>query len=145
MNADRLTPEQRSEHMRRIRGKGAKSTESIVRAALQVEEAPAWAEHSSDIIGRPDFYFPSIRLAIFVDGCFWHGCPECRRNTPNTRTEFWTKKIEANRRRDRLVTRSLRAEGIHVMRIWEHSLTSQAWRSRLRAMITRCMALEGSM
>jgi len=145
MNTDRLTRQQRSEHMRGIRGKGAKSTESVVRAVLQAESVPAWVEHSNEVEGHPDFYFPAIRLAVFVDGCFWHGCPECRRNTPHTRTSFWTEKIGANRRRDRRVNQTLRAAGVHVMRIWEHSLTGRTWRSRLRAMISRCenLASEG--
>lgn len=71
---------------------------------------------------RPDFIFPKVRLALFVDGCFWHGCP--RHGTqPKGNAVFWRNKISRNQARDRLVTRTLRRAGWRVLRIWEHELT----------------------
>lgn len=70
---------------------------------------------------RPDFVFPRLKLALFVDGCFWHACPwHCRRPAGNR--AFWRAKLARNQTRDRLVTRTLRKAGWRVLRIWEHSL-----------------------
>jgi len=73
-------------------------------------------------VGKPDFVFPDQRLAVFVDGCFWHGCPLHGTN-PATNREFWSEKITRNRQRDREVNRALRALGWRILRIWEHELT----------------------
>ena len=66
--------------------------------------------------------FRKERVLIFVDGCFWHGCPK-HSNMPATNREFWERKFAANKMRDRLVTRALRQRGWRVLRIWEHELT----------------------
>jgi DNA mismatch endonuclease (patch repair protein) len=70
---------------------------------------------------RPDFVFTRLKLAVFVDGCFWHGCP-LHATQPKQNAEFWRLKIAANQARDRLVTRTLRARGWRVLRLWEHAL-----------------------
>ena len=70
---------------------------------------------------RPDFVFPKLKLAVFVDGCFWHDCPK-HATKPKNNAAFWRKKFAANKSRDRLVTRTLRATGWRVLRLWEHSL-----------------------
>ncbi len=78
--------------------------------------------------GRPDFAFPARRVAVFVYGCFWHGCP--RHGTlPKSNARFWREKIARNRERDREVNRELRRRGWRVLRIWEHELrrTTEAW------------------
>ena len=72
-------------------------------------------------LDKPDFVFRSHRLAVFVDGCFWNGCP-VHGAQPKTNAAFWRKKIATNRTRDRLVSRTLRARGWRVLRIWEHEL-----------------------
>jgi DNA mismatch endonuclease (patch repair protein) len=72
---------------------------------------------------RPDFVFRTQRLAVFVDGCFWHGCPR-HATWPRQNAKFWREKILRNRTRDRLVTRTLRAHGWTVLRLWEHELPS---------------------
>ena len=71
--------------------------------------------------GRPDFVFPRQRLAVFVDGCFWHGCPT-HATWPKQNAKFWRTKIPGNQRRDRAVSRLLRKKGWRVLRIWEHAL-----------------------
>jgi DNA mismatch endonuclease, patch repair protein len=80
-----------------------------------------WTLHPT-ITGKPDFFFPKQRFALFVDGCFWHGCPRCG-HIPSTRTPFWKNKIERNRMRDKRNVRILKAHGIRSLRIWEHSLS----------------------
>ena len=74
-----------------------------------------------DVIGKPDFYFKKKRLAIFVDGCFWHGCGKCG-HVPKRNTKFWVLKIRRNRDRDRRTTKALTSSGIRVLRLWEHQL-----------------------
>lgn len=68
---------------------------------------------------RPDLAFPGPKVAVFVDGCFWHSCPT-HGNTPDTNRDYWEPKLRRNRERDRLVTAALTAEGWKVVRIWEH-------------------------
>jgi DNA mismatch endonuclease (patch repair protein) len=70
---------------------------------------------------RPDFVFRQARLAVFVDGCFWHGCPKHATQPKNNRA-FWHRKLSANKTRDRLVNQTLRRAGWRVLRIWEHTL-----------------------
>jgi len=73
------------------------------------------------VFGKPDFVFPKLKLAIFVDGCFWHGCPKHATKPKNNRL-FWRRKLSANKKRDSLVTIALRRGGWRVVRIWEHEL-----------------------
>jgi DNA mismatch endonuclease (patch repair protein) len=77
--------------------------------------------HNTDLPGTPDFIFARARLAIFLDGCFWHGCRRCR-SIPKANRVFWLAKIQGNKVRDRKVVRLLRGIGWNVIRIWEHEL-----------------------
>ena len=88
------------------------------------------------VFGRPDFVFPVELVAVFVDGCFWHGCPRHGR-VPASNVNFWAKKLDANKHRDRLVTRTLKRLGWRVVRIWEHSLVGDGQRvaSRVKALL----------
>jgi DNA mismatch endonuclease (patch repair protein) len=72
-----------------------------------------------DIAVRPDIVFPRKRVAVFIDGCFWHSCPE-HGNRPKSNVSYWSAKLERNRRRDIKVTAELRSNGWEVLRIWEH-------------------------
>ena len=74
---------------------------------------------------RGDLVFRKHKLVVFVDGCFWHGCPWHYR-TPKTRSEWWDAKIEKNKLRDKRKTRQLRSMGWKVVRIWEHADTIKA-------------------
>jgi DNA mismatch endonuclease (patch repair protein) len=78
---------------------------------------------NSKLGGRPDFVFTRSKVAVFVDGCFWHGCP-VHYHAPATRADFWKTKIDRNRARDRAVTAQLSAEGWTVLRVWEHAVRS---------------------
>lgn len=77
--------------------------------------------HPKHIDGKPDFYFHGRKVAIFVDGCFWHGCPLCYRR-PKTRKRYWDKKVQGNKGRDKKIRRKLKANGIKVFQVWEHEL-----------------------
>lgn len=127
---DTLTAEERSARMALVRGRGNKSTERLVAHNLRRAGITGWRRHVRGFPGTPDFYFPRERLAVFVDGCFWHACPRCGR-IPKSRVEFWSAKIDANRRRDNRNRRALRAQGVATIRIWEHELRSRAWVGRL--------------
>jgi DNA mismatch endonuclease Vsr len=74
---------------------------------------------------KPDIAFISARVAVFVDGCFWHGCKE-HRSVPKTNREFWDRKFAANQERDRRQTTALHEEGWQVVRCWEHDVPSVA-------------------
>ena len=75
----------------------------------------------SKLPGKPDFIFPKLKTAVFVDGCFWHGCP--RHGTkPKNRAAFWLAKLTGNKVRDRRVNRALRERGWKVIRVWEREL-----------------------
>ena len=113
----------RSRTMSRIRGKGNGSTERALRMALVRAGQRGWCLHS-DLIGKPDFYFPEFKLAVFVDGCFWHGCRKCG-HVPRTRANFWRAKLDRNRQRDRCTAIKLRKCGISIIRIWEHQLRTE--------------------
>lgn len=115
-----VTPS-RSQAMGAVRGKNNKTTERRLRLALVRASVRGWRMHAAYIPGRPDFFFPESRLAVFVDGCFWHGCPDCG-HVPSVNRSFWSTKIKRNRARDLHIVRSLRGRGYCVLRLWEHQL-----------------------
>ena len=131
---DVFTKEKRSEVMSKIRGSGNRSTERRLAAILRAHAISGWKLHPADVAGKPDFFFPSLQFAIFVDGCFWHACPKCFR-MPATNNEFWTDKISRNIKRDRTVARMLRTRGICVWRLWEHDLERKT--KRVRDLVAR--------
>ena len=118
--ADVFSKAKRSEVMSRIRGRGNKGTELALIAIFRRHRIIGWRRNQK-LIGKPDFVFRQKRLAVFVDGCFWHGCPQ-HETMPRTNKAFWSRKLAANKARDRLVTRRLLAQGWIVLRIWEHAL-----------------------
>jgi DNA mismatch endonuclease (patch repair protein) len=71
--------------------------------------------------GRPDLVFPRFGAVVFVDGCFWHACSR-HMTWPKSNAEFWRKKIQSNKTRDRLVNKRLTGEGWFVLRVWEHEI-----------------------
>ena len=106
--------------MSRIRGRGNRDTELRMAGLLRKWAITGWRRHPP-LPGKPDFAFVAKHLALFVDGCFWHGCPRCYQAPKNNAT-FWREKIEENRERDRNVARLLRASGWSVVRVWECAL-----------------------
>ena len=116
---DVLNEKQRSYNMSRIKAKNTKP-EIILRKALFRNGMRGYRIHYS-LYGKPDIVFTKYKLAIFMDGCFWHKCPKCF-ITPETRTEFWLKKIENNKQRDKIINEKLSNEGWVVLRYWEHMI-----------------------
>ena len=97
------TTKRRSENMRAIKSTSNASTEWRFRGLVVKNAIKGWKLHEASVLGTPDF-FPNQRVAVFVDGCFWHGCPNCGKS------------------RDSQIRRSLRCSGIKVIRIWENEL-----------------------
>lgn len=110
-----------SSRMKAIKARGNKSTEVRLRSILVRARLRGWKVHPKGVVGKPDFFFPEQRLAIFVDGCFWHGCPLCG-HVPKANRPYWKAKIEGNKRRDRENALRLHEQGVHVLRVWEHQL-----------------------
>src|SRR5262245_12077251 len=107
--------------MKAVRGKNNKTTERRFRALLIGAGVRGWKIRPKGIVGSPDFFFPERQLAVFLDGCYWHACPRCG-HVPSINQRFWSAKLRRNQERDREKERQLGAEGIRVIRFWEHEL-----------------------
>ena len=116
---DVLTPEQRRKNMSHIHGKNTKP-ELTLRRLLWAEGVRGYRIHSP-LPGKPDIVFGKRKIAVFVDGCFWHKCPQCFR-PPATNEEFWNEKLQKNVERDARVNAELKAAGWTVLRFWEHEI-----------------------
>lgn len=153
--SDVFSKEKRSQVMSRIRSRGNKKTEIALVQLMKRERITGWRRQRQVSLGvppggssigrrstyvRPDFIFPTLKLAVFVDGCFWHSCP-IHATSPAANAEFWARKLAGNQQRDRLVTRLLKRKGWVVVRFWEHDLPSTKVVSRLRRAIVRCEEL----
>ena len=121
--ADTLNAAQRSELMSRVRSRGNRATELRLISLLREHRITGW-RRGAPLPGKPDFVFRAEKVAVFVDGCFWHGCPRHGR-IPKTRVTFWTAKLARNAARDREVSRAMRAAGWKVLRVWECALTRE--------------------
>jgi DNA mismatch endonuclease (patch repair protein) len=106
--------------MSSIRSFGNRSTEIAMVLLLKAHHITGWRRHWPTR-GRPDFVWPRLRVAVFVDGCYWHSCPRHGRK-PEGNREYWEKKFLRNKARDKAVNRELRAKGWTVLRIWEHDI-----------------------
>ena len=114
---DVLTKAQRSYNMSRIRRSNTRP-ELKIRKVMKVL---GFTYQPKGIFGNPDFVNKREKIAVFVDGCFWHGCP-VHYKPPEGNREFWERKIRANAERDLKVTEELRKKGYIVIRVWEHDL-----------------------
>ena len=124
---DVFTATKRSAVMSAIRGSRNKDTELRMIALFRAHCITGWRRNARKF-GKPDFVFRRERVAVFVDGCFWHGCPKPKHSPmPKNRAEWWATKLGRNKVRDRLVTRTLRADGWRVVRIWECDLPQKHW------------------
>lgn len=158
--SDVFTKAKRSDVMSRIRSRGNADTELALVRVFRAHGITGWRRHlklrvrelrvesrkparpaghlasqpstfNSRLAVRPDFVFRELRLAVFVDGCFWHACP-LHATQPKGNAAFWRAKLARNQARDRLVTRTLRKAGWRVLRIWEHDLhqATRRWAKR---------------
>lgn len=117
---DTFSKTERSRIMSRVKSAGNRSTEAAFVALMRERGITGW-RRNQPLFGKPDFVFRKARIAVFIDGCFWHACPKhCR--MPASNRDYWERKIGRNAERDRKVTRELRQQGWTVVRIWEHEI-----------------------
>lgn len=131
--------QQRSRLMASVRSTGNRSTEWRLRGALISSGIGGWRLNVKTLPGRPDFVFAAERVSVFVNGCFWHGCPHCYRR-PKSRRNYWDKKVLDNIKRDKKSQIALRRQGWRVIRLWEHELK----KNPLGCVRTIISALRGS-
>jgi DNA mismatch endonuclease (patch repair protein) len=130
---DTFSKDKRSWIMAQVKSEGNRSTETRLAFLLRQEGITGW-RRGYCLRGKPDFVFPKARVAVFVDGCFWHGHPtKCR--MPEAHRAYWQRKIAGNVARDRQVTRALGKQGWKVIRIWEDSIEKSATIGRLRKVL----------
>jgi DNA mismatch endonuclease (patch repair protein) len=110
--------------MRAIKSGLNATTELRLRAHLIRSGVTGWKIRMHNVLGSPDFFFPRKRIAVFVDGCFWHGCPKCG-HMPKANRPYWSKKLARNKQRDSQVRRKLISSGIKVLRFWECQLRDE--------------------
>ena len=122
-----------SKHMRGI-GTKRTAVEKRARKVLRLEKLK-YKGNDKSLPGSPDLVIPDLGLAIFVNGCFWHGCPRCY-TSPKHNRAWWDKKISNNQRRDRRVIRKLRDQGYSVLNLWEHE-SDERMKIRIRGAINR--------
>lgn len=135
--SDNLGPNDRRRTMQAVKGKDTR-LEKRVFGILAGMGLTGWKKHVETIIGKPDIVFPAQRIAIFIDGCFWHGCRHCCRKLPQTNVDYWKRKISRNITLARTYKRKLCREGWTVLRIWEHELSDKSKvRLRLRTAASR--------
>ena len=127
----------RSRYMAAVKSRGNQSTEIKLIGFLREHKLIGWRRHYATK-GTPDFCWPKKKLAIFVDGCFWHGCPRCYKS-PKSNVKFWKAKIDGNRKRDLRVNSALRGMGWMVIRIWECRLNDKRAISRIKRLLENCL------
>jgi DNA mismatch endonuclease (patch repair protein) len=110
--------------MSRIKGRDT-TPERQLRAALRAAGLTGYRLHYKHVPGRPDVAFVGLRVAVFMHGCFWHGCPHCERQAPKSNRTWWQAKLQANKARDARKARALRAAGWSVVTLWECRLREQ--------------------
>jgi len=110
----------RSKMMGAIKNANNKSTEQKFQKAL-IDAGVTYFQVNAKLIGNPDIFFPSYKVVVFLDGCFWHGCPKCG-HIPKTNTPYWATKIQRNKERDISKRSALREQGYEIVQYWEHEL-----------------------
>lgn len=120
---DTVDKKKRSWIMEKIRSRYNKSTELKFIKVLKCQGITGW-RRNYPLVGKPDFVFPKNKVAVFIDGCFWHGClKHCR--MPSSNKKYWEQKIARNVQRDKKVAKELRLIGWQVVRFWEHDLKGE--------------------
>ncbi|MDR1416233.1 MAG: very short patch repair endonuclease [Prevotellaceae bacterium] len=131
--ADVFTKEQRSNVMRQVKSARNKSTELKMITFFKANNIKGW-RRNYPAFGKPDFTFPKQKIAIFIDGCFWHG-HDCRNTRPKDNADYWQKKRMRNMQRDREVTEVLQSKNWKVIRIWECELKDEWLLKRLLTIV----------
>jgi DNA mismatch endonuclease (patch repair protein) len=135
---DNLSVDDRRKTMRAVKGSQT-SLERCLFSMLAQMGLHGWRKNAKDILGKPDVVFDKGRVAIFVDGCFWHGCPICKRKLPASNREYWERKITRNIQRGESYNQLLSVSGWIVIRIWEHEIRNPSSRSAIRARIREAL------
>lgn len=117
---DTVSQKTRSKIMAKVHSRGTKLEIALLNTLIQ-RGWDFFEEQAQDILGHPDFVYRACKVAIFVDSCYWHGCPQHLR-MPSSNIDYWTKKIARNKKRDVRIRKQLREEGWYVVSIWEHEL-----------------------
>lgn len=133
--SDNLQPEDRKRTMQAVKGKRT-AVERRVFSMLAGLGLRGWRQNAIDVLGKPDVVFDRQHIAIFIDGCFWHGCPICKRKLPKTNRAYWARKINRNKQLARLNNRALRRGGWTVIRVWEHEIGGKQNLDRVRIKMT---------
>lgn len=116
--------------MASVKSRDTKSTELKFISLLKEKGITGW-RRNYPLTGKPDFVFQLIKIAVFLDGCFWHGCPRhCR--MPSSNVKYWNNKIEKNKTRDKKIIKALKMKGWQVIRIWEHEIKAGKLNRKLR-------------
>jgi DNA mismatch endonuclease (patch repair protein) len=136
---DKISEDRRSHNMSRIRSRDTR-IELALRRALWADGARGYRVHPRTIPGKPDLAFGRWKVAVFVDGCFWHACEECF-VAPSSNVGYWGPKIEHNVERDQEVGRVLTAAGWRVVRVWEHEIEDDVHTASSR--VTAALAAAG--
>ncbi|MDM8240249.1 very short patch repair endonuclease [Pseudoflavonifractor phocaeensis] len=118
--SDVFDPDKRSDIMQKVRSKGNKSTEIKLIEVFRLLHIVGW-KRNYPVKGHPDFVFPKKHVAVFVDGCFWHG-HDCRNTRPADNKEYWERKRARNIQHDKEITELFQSRGWYVLRIWECEL-----------------------
>jgi len=116
---DNVDPKTRSVIMKSVKSKGTKLEEKVFNALRK--RGIEFESHAEDLLGKPDIVIRDYKIVIFIDSCFWHGCPQHLR-VPKSNIDYWQKKIERNKARDKEVTKHYTDSNWYVIRIWEHEL-----------------------
>lgn len=127
---DTVNPKERSRIMAKVKGQGNKSTELKLIKFFKEYNIKGW-RRKYPLTGNPDFVLSKCRLAIFVDGCFWHGCKNhCR--IPESNRQYWVSKIDKNIKRDKKINKELKENQWMIIRIWEHELKKDNHKKKLQ-------------
>ena len=127
---DTFSKAERSRIMASVKSRNNKSTELKFISLLKEKSITGW-RRNYPLTGKPDFVFPRLKIAVFIDGCFWHGCPShCR--MPSSNVNYWNNKIEKNKIRDKKITKALKMKDWQVIRIWEHEIKTGKLNRKLK-------------
>ena len=126
--SDTFSKDIRSKTMRAVKSKRNKSTELKLIEIFKKNKIKGW-RRNYPILGKPDFVFLHNKIAVFTDGCFWHG-HNCRNTTPSDNAEYWANKINRNKKRDEFVTSYLTQKGWKVIRFWECELNKNNYQKQ---------------
>lgn len=138
---DNLKPKDRKKTMQAVKGKDTRLEKRLF-AMLAGMKVKGWRKNANDILGKPDVTFLQERVAIFIDGCFWHGCPICDRKLPQTNQEYWARKIKRNVELAQIYNHKLTDNGWIVIRIWEHEVNDREAMQKIRATVRQALNKE---